>query len=57
LEHLAVSTQRSAKAQVHEPSTKKYRPNRLRDLSCLGTLLKDVRDVATAVLCSEGLGE
>jgi hypothetical protein len=29
----------------------------LRDLGCLGTLIKDVRDVAAAVLCSEGLGE
>lgn len=29
----------------------------LRELGCLGTLIKDVRDVAAAVLCSEGPGE
>jgi hypothetical protein len=29
----------------------------LRDLGCLDTLIKDVRDVAAAVLCSEGPGE
>jgi hypothetical protein len=30
--------------------------NRLRDSGCLGTLIKDVRDVAAAVMCSEGPG-
>jgi hypothetical protein len=28
----------------------------LRESAWLGTLVKDVRDVAAAVLCSEGLG-
>jgi hypothetical protein len=28
----------------------------LREMSSLGTLVKDVRDVAAAVLCSEGPG-
>jgi hypothetical protein len=30
---------------------------RLRELGCPDTLIKDVRDVAAAVLCSEGPGE
>jgi len=30
--------------------------SRLRDLGCPDTLIKDVRDVAAAVLCSEGPG-
>jgi hypothetical protein len=29
----------------------------LRDSSSLGTLIKDVRDVAAAVMCSEGPGQ
>jgi hypothetical protein len=41
----------------HEPKKEKTYISHLRDLGCLGTLLKDVRDVATAVLCSEGPGE
>src|SRR5690349_7058841 len=30
--------------------------SRLRDLGCPDTLIKDVRDVAAAVMCSEGPG-
>jgi len=31
--------------------------SRLRDLGCPDTLVKDVRDVAAAVMCSEGPGQ
>jgi hypothetical protein len=31
--------------------------SRLRDLGCPDTLIKDVRDVAAAVMCSEGPGQ
>jgi hypothetical protein len=31
--------------------------SRLRDFGCPDTLIKDVRDVAAAVMCSEGPGQ
>jgi hypothetical protein len=44
-------------AAAYAPFFQKKSRSALRDLSCLGTLIKDVRDVAAAVLCSEGPGE
>jgi hypothetical protein len=41
----------------HEPKNKKKFEVRLRDFGCPDTLIKDVRDVAAAVMCSEGPGQ
>jgi hypothetical protein len=42
---------------VHEPFSGKESRSRLRDFGCPDTLIKDVRDVAAAAMCSEGQGK
>jgi hypothetical protein len=65
----AFSNQQSANAKTGKKSAKiavsqgmhdsagKSFGNRLREWGCPDTLIKDVRDVAAAVLCSEGPGQ
>jgi hypothetical protein len=66
-EAFSAQRQQSARAKLKKSAKMRYRRGmydfagktfcpRLRDFGCPDTLIKDVRDVAAAVMCSEGPG-